>query len=77
MATLVQTLPRYEDHFPKLRRGHGSRHVRPKFNENGVKIRNGNPCNHEGCKGAFDDKGRKAHFDQAANIKEWESMVKW
>jgi hypothetical protein len=70
------TFPQFSDHFPKLRRGHGSRHTRPKFDKDGVKVRNGNPCNHEGCKGGYDAKGAKSHFGQDANIADWKQAVR-
>lgn len=73
----LATIPTFADHFPKLRRGHGSRHVNAKFNEHSVKVRNANPCNNEGCKGGYDAKGAKAHFDQAANIKDWKQAVRY
>lgn len=71
------TFPQWDDHFPKLRRGHGSRHTQPRFDKDGVKVRNGNPCNSDGCKGAFNEKSLKSHFDQAANIADWKDQVKW
>jgi hypothetical protein len=71
-------IPRFDDHFPKLRRGHGSTHTKPRFDsETGVKLRNSNPCVHDGCKGAFDVKCLMNHIDQAANIDDWKTAVKW
>jgi hypothetical protein len=73
----IVTIPRFDDHFPKLRRGHGSRHTRPRFNNDGVKVRNSTPCVHDGCKGAFDEKSLKTHIDKAANIADWKEQVKY
>lgn len=77
MRQPFETLPRWDDHFPKLRRGHGSTHTQPRFNAAGEKTRNSNPCVADGCKGSYSDGSKKTHVDQGANITDWKTLVKW
>jgi hypothetical protein len=69
---VVTYLPRVEDYFPKLRRGHGTTHRFSRTTvENGqtIVLRKANPCVASSCKG--DTKSKDTHFDKGANIADW------
>lgn len=70
-------LPRFEDRFPKLRRGHGTTHPYNRVDEEtDITTRLANPCNAAGCKGPSDKKSREQHFDREANIADWKAERK-
>lgn len=75
MTLINYYLPRPEDFFPKLRRGHGS--IRPyvmtamEGHKDLVPVLNKVACAAPGCKGPHDEKSVKVHFDKAANMNDW------
>lgn len=72
--TFTDYLPRTSDFFPKTKRGHGSTHPESRFDKDGHKVRDANPCVDPTCvRNAPHSKN--LHEDQAANRKEWESAV--
>lgn len=64
-------LPRRDDHFPKLRRGHGTTHPTPRYRENGtVKVREMTECVDPTCS-MFMPKSKNLHIDKSANLRDW------
>lgn len=70
-----EILPRFDDRFPRLRRGHGTTHPYERSTEFAV-TRKACPCVAAGCKGPMDKKSREQHFDKAANIADWKAERK-
>lgn len=66
----VHYLPRFDDHFPHTKRGHGSTHPEARFNRQGVKTREANPCCDPTCHLNM-PKSANTHRDKAANIQMW------
>jgi hypothetical protein len=60
-------MPRLDDFFPHMRRGHGTTHPAPRINKQGVQTRNATVCVASGCRGYADDK----HTDKGANVADW------
>lgn len=62
-------LPRRDDHFPKLRRGHGTARPNPRIVD-GVKVREETLCVDPTCQ-VYMPKSKNLHVDKSANMRDW------
>lgn len=63
-------LPRRDDFFPRTKRGHGTTHPRHRFDQDGIKVRDGNPCVDPTCS-LHAPKSKNLHRDKTANLEQW------
>lgn len=65
----VEYHPTRDEHFPKLRRGHGTTHPQARTDKDGQLIRNACACVAEGC--AVRGNVGQEHWNAEANVQDW------